>query len=56
MDKREYSRHTFFACPAAFQGRGISPENALKLGTRYFFRSPLPLVYLEIVLPLRAGP
>ncbi len=28
-----------------------------KVGTRYFFLSPLPLVrYLEIVLPLRAGP
>ncbi len=28
-----------------------------EVGTRYFFRSPLPLVrYLEIVLPLRAGP
>ena len=27
------------------------------MGTRYFFLSPLPLVrYLEIVLPLRAGP
>ncbi len=28
-----------------------------KVGTRCFFRSPLPLVrYLEIELPLRAGP
>jgi hypothetical protein len=28
-----------------------------EVGTRYFFLSPLPLVrYLEIVLPLRAGP
>ncbi len=28
-----------------------------EVGTRYFFRSPLTLVrYLEIVLPLRAGP
>ncbi len=28
-----------------------------KVGTRYVFLSPLPLVrYLEIVLPLRAGP
>jgi hypothetical protein len=28
-----------------------------KVGTRYFFLRPLPFVrYLEIVLPLRAGP
>ncbi len=28
-----------------------------KVGTRYFFLSPLPLVrYFEIVLPLRTGP
>jgi hypothetical protein len=28
-----------------------------KVGTRYFFLNPLPLVrYLEIVLPLCAGP
>ncbi len=28
-----------------------------EVGTRYFFLSPLPLVrYLEIELPLRAGP
>ncbi len=28
-----------------------------KVGTRYFFLSPLPLVrFLEIVVPLRAGP
>jgi hypothetical protein len=28
-----------------------------QLATRYFFRSPLPLVrYLDIVLRLRAGP
>ncbi len=28
-----------------------------KVGTRYFFLSPFPLFrYLEIVLPLRAGP
>jgi hypothetical protein len=27
-----------------------------EVGTRYYFRSPLPLVrYLEIVLPLSAG-
>ncbi len=36
------------------------PETAVfntKVGTCYFFLSPLPLVrYLEIVLPLRAGP
>jgi hypothetical protein len=32
---------------------GQGPE----VGNRYFFRSPLPLVrYLEMVLPLRAGP
>jgi hypothetical protein len=31
----------------------LDPE----VGTRYFFRSPLPLVrYLKIVLPCRAGP
>jgi hypothetical protein len=37
----------------------IWPQCSLnaKVGTRYFFLSPLPLVrYLEIVLPLRAGP
>jgi hypothetical protein len=35
------------------ENRVILPS---KVGTRYFFLSPLPLVrYLEIVLPLRAG-
>jgi hypothetical protein len=34
-----------------------SVQQKSKLGTHYFFLSPLPLVrYLEIVLPLRAGP
>ncbi len=37
--------------------RWIHLQQHPKVGTRYFFLSPLPLVrYLEIVLPLRAGP
>jgi hypothetical protein len=32
-------------------------ELYVEVGTRYIFRSPLPLVrYSEIVLPLRGGP
>ncbi len=42
----------------AFEAPQIRAFNAQpKVGTRYFFLSPLLLVrYLEIVLPLRAGP
>jgi hypothetical protein len=43
--------HSF--TPASFQNLTYWT----KVGTRYFFLSPLPLVrYLEMVLPLRAGP
>jgi hypothetical protein len=47
------------------KGAVVSSRNVIKItgsgsiaevGTRYFFRSPLPLVrYLKIVLPLQAG-
>jgi hypothetical protein len=46
--------HFCFELMKSFQLKGVSTA---KVGTRYFFLSPLPLVrYLEIVLPLRAGP
>jgi hypothetical protein len=42
--------------PAYWMWR-LKDDNLPKVGTRYFFLSPLPLLrYLETVLPLRAGP
>ncbi len=58
VDSAEAESHTTLTQSNLTSRRQLTVRkmNSAKVGTRFFFLSPLPLVrYLEIVLPLRTG-